>query len=192
MESLSQRDILRFPDQGVGEVWTDITGGPLRGSLTGREQLGEARGEVQVPPEVRLVELRVAREVQDLSFLADLHPLSLTYLGLEGPGLDDRTLGHVAQLTGLRELFLCSSTVTRRGLARLRPLHQLQSLSLFDLSLGDEVFEPVSQLGGLESLNLRGMTLTGEGLPTLAVLPRLRVLALDACALDPAGLQGLT
>lgn len=117
---------LQFPKDAVGKVqvrdegakgwsWTD---------------LDAAAGWVQIP-EGQEVLFALNREAAgDLAFLDAFEPDAIQSMFLGRTPLDDRQIGHVARLTGLRTLDLRETAITNAGAAELTNLKGLKSLVL--------------------------------------------------------------
>ena len=105
---------------------------------------------------------------------------ALRSLDLDGTGVDDRAVAHLARAPDLADLHLSATAITDEALRIVAGLRKLEWLSLADTAVTDA---GLVHLGGhptLAVLNLRGTQVQGPGLGALAECPRLRLLALPS------------
>jgi Leucine-rich repeat (LRR) protein len=184
------------------------------------EPLGEARGDVKVPPGHQ-VSLSIARSSQwhDLSPLLKLQPDDLYKLSIYGsytggakPG--DSCMQYVAHLTGLHALDLVNTGISGAamkcvsgwkqlqwltlpgrmddgGMAVIATLPALRGLYFKENQVTDAGLVHLARLTSLEELELGGARITDAGLAHLAGLPRLRYLVLWGKGFMDAGLKSL-
>lgn len=186
------------------------------------QELGEARGDVAVPPGMKLY-LSVSDEaVFDLSPLALLRPDDVQHLFISHDEVFDEDLEHIkhlkfledlslsgqftdaglehlGKLTGLRYLmlFLHKSHITDAELAFLNNLSELEVLSLYCYGAISNVgFARIATLKKLGHLDLAGSVINGVGLSYLHQLPFLFSLVLSYVDISDADIaqyiQGLT
>jgi hypothetical protein len=85
----------------------------------------------------------------------------LTWLDLEGTGVSDAGLAHLAKLARLQHLHLANMPqVTGKGIAQLRSLPDLESLSLDGKQFAEAGVESLRQLKNLKTLSLSNMQLS--------------------------------
>lgn len=162
--------------------------------------LGEARGEVTVPPGMALRLFAREAALDDPSLLASLGPGDLQSLGLRGPRVTDATLQAVGRLTGLVELDLFDTAVDAglahlHGLRGLRKLDASRTVAAGPPGVSDAGAEHLRHLVSLEWLGLRGTRVGDATLAALEGLGRLQYLDLRATGVTDAGLahlRGLT
>lgn len=203
--ALKQR-ILHFPqNQSIGQVrlWSAPLDGPLplhprRADIEyaecAAEQLGQAQGDVVVPVG-RAVVLQVDHaEKLDLSCLSTLAPDDLHMLMISSsrrvPRADERILGHIPHLAGLRILFLAHTGITARGLHALKDMRSLRGLVLHEESIGDSGLAALPALPSLEWFECE-VGATDRGLKHLAEFGNLQVLRLQIDKIRGPGLASL-
>ena len=141
---------------------------------------------------VRLTELVLAGEPltdAGLEHLADL--TYLQSLHLCSWQVTDAGLAHLSGLVSLRHLSLSFTQITGEGLAHLFRLVSLQSLDLSSTKVGDAALAHVSVLSSLKELNLSSTQITDAGLARLAKLTSLEWLHLDSTQVTDGGLAHL-
>jgi len=145
--------------------------------------------------------------------LAPLQQLPVESLDLSLIPVGDKGVAQIAQVSGLRELFLKEAGVTDSGGAMLGGLTQLEKLELSGNAIGPETAAAISNLlqlkrlwlnhtqtddaelqqlvkcQQLQMLSLNHTLVTSDGMKLLADLPALRSLYLSGAAIDDAGLQ---
>jgi formylglycine-generating enzyme required for sulfatase activity/Leucine-rich repeat (LRR) protein len=114
---------------------------------------------------------------------------NLEELGLSVEWTDD----NLAFLSGLKQLqsFTLNrqgAKVTDRGVAHLRGLANLRSLSLDGADLTDAALDHVQEMKSLRGLEISGAKITDKALERLAGLPELRAVAVLGCSITDAGL----
>lgn len=126
------------------------------------QRIGTASGarEVFLDKSVRL-DLKVAEE-SDTKFLEELKPDDLQALFLHN--VDDGIWPHIQHLTGLQELYLSDAMITDDGLAQLRPLKNLQRISIYHTDIGDKGLINLALVYGLKWLTCSGTAISEEGL----------------------------
>ena len=194
---------LHFPgDRVMGVVYTR----PAEGSDFGFRgnwyadwtQIGEARGEVEVPAGQH-VRLDISHEASvDLTPLAQLAADDIDAIWLRGTDVTDDQLQHISHLSGLKHLDLEQCKITDAGAGHLVGLQQLERLDLSAFSVdregfgvGDEAMTVVAQLPSLESIDLRLSKVTDEGLANLAKCLSLRNVGIEGTAVTDGGLEHL-
>lgn len=150
------------------------------------EYFTEARGTVAIPPGKR-VHLAVGPEgVRDLSPLRNLPPGAIYYLTfsnrkvVEGTGtiVTDEALQHVAQLNGLRHLGLTRGEISAKGLAQIRNMRTVETLSM-PATVDAERLAVACSMPWLKALYINSVTrLSNQDLQMLTRLPGLEKLAL--------------
>lgn len=177
---------LRFPeDRSLGYLYT-----MLPQDLT-VEQLGEAKGEIQVDAGLHVwlqVEFNAAA---DLSPLVKLAPDDLYGIDLSATLVTDDQLRHLAGLTGLRNLLLNGTAITGEGLWHLRPLVNLELINLSDTAANDAALDHLQAMIFLKRLFLANTKITKAGLAKIAALPALESLNLFGTRIDDNGLASL-
>jgi hypothetical protein len=169
--------------------------------------LGSARGTVAIPPGKRIrLSIEGAATSQDPSPLAALRRDDLDELRISGWGSEDldgdAVLPHVRGLTGLKVLSLEQLRVSQRGIASLRDLRALESLTITtppgspgqpasELLLDDNCLAVLAELKNLEMLMLSSPNNSDECLGHLAKKVRLRELYLWSPQLRGPGLAQL-
>ena len=102
-------------------------------------------------------------------------------------------LASLGRLTNLEELTIDSNPVfTDQGIAHLRPLHRLRSLSLQLTSVSDAGLSHLKTLVNLEILCLTNdFNIQGYGIVDLKSLPKLRILDLSGSTVDNSAITHL-
>ena len=168
--------IIRFPlDYSVGKLYMSEANFPLG--------LGEARGHVRVPHELKVL-LEVSTDA-----LTDLSPLSeLNADDLQGIRIIDTEdlltnehLENIKGLTGLLELRLASFSLSDAALVHLRQLSKLKLLVLLCPNSGDAGLVNLQTLSVLERLNLNFCQISGAGFVHLRELKKLKSLLYGNC-----------
>lgn len=152
--------IIRFPvDQSCGTLYVR-----KRESLDYRDwqQLGNARGakEVYLDKSLRL-DVKGGNGT-DINFLAGLQPNDLQSLFLYN--VNDDILPNLMHLTGLQELYISDARISNQGLALLRPLKELQRISIYHTDIGDQGLLNLALITGLKWLTCSGTSITEDGL----------------------------
>ncbi|OGU24054.1 MAG: hypothetical protein A2X85_08810 [Geobacteraceae bacterium GWF2_54_21] len=152
--------IIRFPvDQSCGTLYVR-----RRESLDYRDwqQLGSARGakEVYLDKSLRL-DVKGGNGI-DISFLAGLQSNDLQSLFLYN--VDDDILPNLVHLTGLQELYISDARISNQGLALLRPLKELQRISIYHTAIDDQGLLNLALIAGLKWLTCSGTSITEDGL----------------------------
>ena len=145
LASESGTKVLHFPKgRSMGTLWLQ------KGRLTAQslymgpevmsikmEYLGEARGDVKVPSDKKVMLSIGADACRDLSPLTRLGPNDLYRIGFmpAEPGrintmADDTCMSHLASLTGLKELFLEGTAITNKGMRFIKDFKALEHLWL--------------------------------------------------------------
>jgi hypothetical protein len=115
----------------------------------------------------------------------------------DGTQVSDAGLVHLAELRGLKELWLGDTPVTDADLVHLAGLTKLESLYLQETQVSDAGLVHLAGLKGLRELWLKDSLMTDAGLVHLADLKSLEILSLsetrvtDAGLVHLAGLKGL-
>lgn len=163
------------------------------------EFLGEAKGDVVIPPGQRLALSVSQTSWEDLSPLSRLQPDDLYMLSISGPypsgpRLDDRCMPHVAHITGLKVLNLENTNFSARGMRYLGNLGSLERLYVSQQLTNDGLAE-VARLSSLKGLYLKylkeGHRLTNAGLAHFAKLTSLEELELHVETMNNATLANL-
>lgn len=152
--------IVRFPtDQSCGTLYVR-----KRESLDYRDwqQLGNARGakEVYLDKSLRL-DVKGGNGT-DVNFLAGLQPNDLQSLFLYN--VNDEILPNLTHLTGLQELYISDARISNQGLALLRPLKELQRISIYHTDINDQGLLNLALISGLKWLTCSGTSITEDGL----------------------------
>ena len=112
-------------------------------------------------------------------------------LDLSGPGLTDRSLELVGQMTWLRELSIANAEITGKGFRLLVNLQQLEKLSLYRTSVTAQGLEALTPLSALRALSLRKAEITDKELRVLAKLEQLEELSLKETKVTDEGILAL-
>jgi hypothetical protein len=151
------------------------------------EYLGQAKGDVVVPPGKRLgleVNWRAAGDLTPLSQLEpdDLYKLRFEWRPSKSPGkkipteVDEAWMRNLSRLTGLRELHLTGVKVPRRS---MHLIHRLPSLERFWPSRpNDAELAQIAELPRLKALYLTADNCTNRGLRHLRKLTLLEEMQL--------------
>ena len=118
----------------------------------------------------------------------------LEELSLDGPGVTDAALVHLAGLSRLKVLDLGDTRISDAGLVHLEGLTELQDLSLAfsGARISDAGLAHLKGLTKLQNLNLMGLARVGDaGLAHLKGLTRLQWLDLADTGVSDAGLVNL-
>ncbi len=172
------------------------------------EHLGEAQGDILVPPGK---ELRLLVTSDDLSPLAAIQPDALHTLDLMTayllpitepkpapafyfyPPIKDSQLAHVARLAELEDLSIAAYNVTDTGMKYLSALTNLKQLSLIEAEqVTDAGISHLSTLTWLEVLSISGaLQVRDAGMVHLRPLRRLKKLNLAGTRVTDEGLMHL-
>ena len=156
------------------------------------EYLGQARGDVTVPPGKRLA-LYVAQAAwKDLSPLlrlkpGDLHMLTIYGFSQSRTPPDDRCMPYIAHLTGLKVLSLENTSISAEGAQSLRHLKNLERLGL-SKRVTNQTLATIAQLPSLKALYLNQNSLTNAGLAHLQKLKGLEELSLSGKRINDGAL----
>jgi Leucine-rich repeat (LRR) protein len=194
--------IVKFPQgRSLGELYVQDAATERRIETfhhwidgTSWEYLGEARGDVPVPPRMRLW-LSVGKDAwKDLSPLSQLRPddlyrLSFSYVSPEQKmsAPDDRCVRHLLNLTQLKVLDLNNTKITAEGLRLIRNLRSLESFTI-PAGSTDAGMAHVSNLRSLRALHFSENKVTSAGLAYLANLSSLEELDLGGERIGDEGL----
>jgi hypothetical protein len=153
-----------------------------------------ALGTMQELTSISLLDADISSQgLEPLTRLPKLRMLRLLRCGW----LDDEAARHLAQLRGLEALDLTGAPIGDRGLAHLRAMPNLTSLSLSGTNVSDDGMEAVASLRKLRFLQLDGSCVGDMGVSRLRELSQLEVLGLfetgisDVAADDLASLTNL-
>ena len=145
-------------------------------SHEGWRYFAQAQGDVVVPAGKRVQLRAISRRANDLAPLQGLGPddlYMLTLLGWAQQGHaapDDRSMQHIAHLTGLKVLALASSNITDNGIRSLGQMKSLHTLGL-PQNITDRGLAHLTTLTSLETLYLGnqmfGPRITDRGLEQL-------------------------
>ncbi|MBN2380826.1 hypothetical protein JXM67_13590 [candidate division WOR-3 bacterium] len=116
---------------------------------------------------------------------------NLSVLEAFGPGINDTSLKHLVDLTGLKVLCLSENKITDKGLVYLEPLTDLRSLDLEFTHCSDTGLIHLEGLVNLRKLNLHLVYISDEGLIHLANLKNLRELHLWGKGISDRGIAYL-
>lgn len=151
------------------------------------QELGSARGEVQVPMGKELG-LQVSYGTsEDLAVVAALGHGALQALSLARTRATDDSLLQVARLP-LLDLNLAGTGVGDDGVAHLEGMHMLQTLDLWGTRISDRSLRVVGGFESLRTLDLWGTRVTDAGLRHLARLRALTRLYVPGPRVTAAGL----
>ena len=152
------------------------------------EYLAEARGDVKVPSDKKVMLSIGADACRDLSPLTRLGPNDLYRIGFmpTEPGrintmADDTCMPHLASLTGLKELFLEGTAITNKGMRFIKDFKSLEHLWL-PSQVSNEGLNYVAQSQSLKGLYFpyfMQSEVTSAGLAHLAKLTSLEVLSIS-------------
>jgi len=152
--------LVRFPVEYSCGTLYERSGGSV--DYRDWQRIGNARGarEVYLDKSLRL-DVRGSSEVK-LRFLDSLRPDDLQALFLYD--IDDGALPHLAQLSGLNELYLSNTTISDQGLCQLNLLHGLRRLYIYNTAIGDAGLLNLASMTGLKWLTCSGTAITEAGL----------------------------
>ena len=217
--------VLHFPkDRSLGRItvldvnqkrkitgyvyWSDGTW-----SVNG-EYIGQAKGDVVIPPGKKVALTVSKNAVNDLSPLLKLKTDDLSMLSLRTLPARDRCMKYVTHLTGLKELDLYGTNITDAGMKSISKLQSLNCLTLPNLitnaglyniadlqslkrlhlvrsNVTDKGIYQISKMKSLEELSLSGEKISGTGLAHLTKLPRLHYLLLSQRSFGDTGMNHL-
>jgi hypothetical protein len=103
----------------------------------------------------------------------------------------DEGLAHLKRLTNLESLSLKRASVTNASLKHLKDATNLRSLKLDFVRIGDAGLKHLEGLTDLELLNLRGTAVTDAGLVRLKGMSKLKNLSLEHTLVTDAGMAHL-
>jgi len=143
-----------------------------------REELGDARGAVELPTDKHLG-VRVYRGMRpEMSVFALFEPFDLQSLELRQVNVDDESLAAIAPLHSLRTLWLDNNPITDAGMAHLAGLKKLRVLGLARTRIGSPGLAQLAGLTHLTELDLTGTDVDDAGVALLKPLAALRKLDL--------------
>ncbi len=196
--------IIHFPaDRAVGIVYQRPPHqGTYRHTLYSDDwrRIGEARGDMAVPPnaEVRLDVSHVASK--DLTFLDALRPDDLLGMNLRDTAVNNDELEHVGRLSGLRLLDLQSTCITDEGVRHLKGLTRLREINLDawrvdreGFGVGDGALQIIAlaKWTELEAIRLRCTKVTDDGIRAVTFLKSLTEIGVSNTAITDAGVARL-
>lgn len=137
------------------------------------------------------INIQSHRDIHD-SDLAGLENLTgLERLRLDESMITDAAMDYIKPLKQLQSLSLSKTRVTDAGLAELRGFDSLEMLWLDCTQISDESLRTVASLPKLQSLSLYKDYITDKGLIDLGKMSQLRTLSLDETQITDAGLKHL-
>jgi len=161
--------------------------------------LGETNATTNIPA-IRVVNGITTLDLWDINLTDDdLMRLNLTgvqslHIGSRRKGVvqvTDAGLAHLKDLKGLQSLTLFNTPVTDAGMTHLKGLTGLRDLSLSCCKVTDAGLENLKDLVMLQTLNLDGTQVTGVGLKHLKGLTGLQNLNFHDSNLSDEGMEGL-
>jgi len=108
-----------------------------------------------------------------------------------GPGITEKGMEHLAQLTGLRRLDLSDSAITPDVLKMVGELKNLEVLRLRRTGVTDESLAHLAGLSRLRALDLRNTNISDEGMQHIAKLKSLSDLQLEKSKVNDPGIAML-
>jgi Leucine-rich repeat (LRR) protein len=167
--------ILQFSKNAVGMIYVlpEQTPVPEIGQWS---KLREASGIVKVPQGF-MAKLGVYSNIQDLSSLKSFEPNALAVVTVPMQNaIDDSSLEALANLSGLRRLYLGGAEIGDSGLRYLSGLHNLEHLDLQGCSITDSGLLSLRELSSLKSLWLFRTKVSEKGIADLKKnLPQCRI-----------------
>lgn len=152
------------------------------GAITSR--LPDAFGQIQA---VRLADVRVRRD-----WLRGLrNSKQLTHLWLNRASVEDASMRHVAEYTGLVGLYLNGNPITDQGLQALKTMPRLEHLEL-NWTRITQLSDINRQFPRMRTLKLRGLRISDEVVTRLATLHGLKVLDVSRTPITDAGVRSLS
>ena len=120
---------------------------------------------------------------QDLIHLAKMRDL-VRLVAFDNPGITDKGVSAIGNLTTLKELNLSKTAVTDEGLLALAGAPNLEILNLPDTNVGDGGVAALSGLK-LKTIDLRATKVSNAGLEVLADMKSLRSINVMQTAVTP-------
>ena len=150
------------------------------------DSLGQAQGDVVIPPG-KDVQLTINKNaIGDLSPLLELKPDDIYKLSLRFLPAGNDCMSHIAHLTGLNELDLYGTRIATTGLEHLTELESLETLTLPGY-VTDRNLALVGQMTSLKALHLVESRVTDEGMAHLSALTSLEELSLAGKRMNGSG-----
>jgi Leucine-rich repeat (LRR) protein len=131
----------------------------------------------------------IANEYSGIPSLRELQLTQSYHYGLEDIFFDDSDYPLLVKIESLESLQISGYKITGAGISVLSELPNLQSLSLYETSIGDDAMKEISQIKTLETLDLSYSPVTAVGLRELENLPHLRSLTITW--IDPSTVDAL-
>jgi hypothetical protein len=164
------------PGAGERSIQINRTRRGVRLQGSGREVDDEAMCRLdEIVPEAAGAQAGIAVPAR----LAEFHELFA--LDLSHTAVTDRTVAHLAGLTGLRVLCLDGTQISDDGLLGLTALRRLQSISLAGTAITDRGLRVLRELPALEVLSVARTEISDAALMTLLDHPNLRQLSVRCC-----------
>lgn len=188
---------LRFPaDRSLGTLLRDDPETPPRRESDRWlgpqwEELGEARGDVTVPNEVRLTLVADGAAAQDLSPLLALEADALYGLHLQSLAVTDAHAVYLSGLTGLRALWLPLTRLTNAGLTFVQGLGLLEEVLVGPSAVTNPVLPYLRDRTTLRRVLFNDAYVTDEGLAALVGCTALQALRLTRTSVGDAGVAHL-
>jgi Leucine-rich repeat (LRR) protein len=190
---------VHFPkDRSLGILYTRDSGIEGRESWQGWEELGQARGEISIPPDKELRLVMSDNNYQHIAELASLGANDIQNLYIPCRDLRDSDLAYLEGLTGLQSLGLSSGrsyhtcSLTGVGFVYLKGMSSLRNLDILYTMIDDESLAHFKYLTSLESLHLsNNRGISGDGLLHLKNLPLLRSISFHKVPIEDFGLENL-
>jgi hypothetical protein len=91
-------------------------------------------------------------------------------IDIDRAGATDRALEVIGELSDLEDLCVREGEFTERGIARLRPLNKLTSLTLEYCAFPDYAVRHLDSLSGLQILKLKQYPMTDRGMASLPAM----------------------
>ncbi len=181
-------------DQHLEQIWKALDSEPRLGKfgIDGAGSPTTAAGLAGLAKQARLSILTLNQPQLGDEFSATLAKLTrLTQLNLIGK-FSDAFFATIGECQELRTLTIQSEFITGEGLSGLRPLRELNKLTLtHNHFLQDEFLAPLADLPELTYLTLHGTPVSDDGLTHLAGCQQLRILRLTATHVTAEGVAKL-
>jgi len=148
----------------------------------------QARGVVKVPAKTRLsLEASYALSEQP-ECLQALDPNALEQLQFSKMGTDDKLFGPLSHLVGIKVIGLDFSELTDAGLEKLKPLVNIEELSLANCGIKGTCFKKLQGMSKLARLTLSFNDLTPDAVEAISHFQSLKQLVLSKTQIDDTAL----
>lgn len=190
--------VLAFPNEHSYGTLSKITSMKPLELRVQKMPLGEAKGTITVPGNVRVCYEPGPKFFSNPQILLKFSPDSIEYIKMKFTPMEDnevhmsdRAVGFVAHLTGLRIVDFDKSDTTDAGAAKLASMPNLTGISSSESLITGTCFKSLSTCPKLEVMRIGSVQINNESLRFLKDFKSLRRLDLTRVGLNSQGVEHL-